>query len=347
MTYSMTIVSALRTILVVLCTLAVFPALSISGAARAAEENTYTMKITLPTINDAPHAFAKNYAAAVETASRGRIKADVYPASQLGSIPRQIEGVQFGAIQCAVIPSEFFVGVDERFEVLAAPALVNTLAQAQRLAGDAVVLKSILGLGADKGLHGVGFFASVPSSVASRTPIRRLADFKAKRIRILASQFQAVALERLGATPVAMTTADVLPALQQGTLDAALGAVNIFTNMHYQDAAKFVTETNQSIVFLVIEISQKWFNSLPADLQQIVKQEAAAQSVAINPVAIDVFAKVRQGWIDAGGELVDLSREDQSAMTDILTSVGAEVSGKKPPLNAAYRLVKDAAERTR
>jgi TRAP-type C4-dicarboxylate transport system substrate-binding protein len=74
------------------------------------------MKITTPTLNASPDTYARNYAAAIEQESRGRIKAEVYPASQLGSIPRQIEGTQFGAIQCAVIPPEFFVGVDERFE---------------------------------------------------------------------------------------------------------------------------------------------------------------------------------------------------------------------------------------
>jgi hypothetical protein len=36
------------------------------GAARAAEDRTYVMKVTTPTLNDAPHQFAKNYAAAVE-----------------------------------------------------------------------------------------------------------------------------------------------------------------------------------------------------------------------------------------------------------------------------------------
>ena len=113
------------------------------------------MKITLPTLNDPSHVFAKNYAAAVEKDSGGRIKTEIYPASQLGSIPRQIEGMQFGAIQCAVIPPEFFVGVDERFEVMAAPGLVNSMAHGQRLAADPAVLKLMLGLGADKGLHGV------------------------------------------------------------------------------------------------------------------------------------------------------------------------------------------------
>jgi TRAP-type transport system periplasmic protein len=163
------------------------------GAARAAEDKTYVMKVTTPTLNDAPHQFAKNYAAAVEKASGGRIKGEVYPASQLGAIPRQIEGVQFGAIQCAVIPPEFYVGVDERFEVMAAPGLVNSIEQGQRLAADPGVLKLMLGLGATKGLHGVGMFIAQPASVISRTPIRRLADFQGKKIRIFASEFQSVA----------------------------------------------------------------------------------------------------------------------------------------------------------
>jgi hypothetical protein len=36
------------------------------GAARA-DDKTYVMKVTGPTINDAPHLFAKNFAAAVVT----------------------------------------------------------------------------------------------------------------------------------------------------------------------------------------------------------------------------------------------------------------------------------------
>ena len=94
------------------------------GAAQA-QDKIYTMKISLPTLNDPSYFFAKNYAAALEKDSGGRIKPEIYPASQLGAIPRQIEGTQFGAIQCAVIPPEFFVGVDERFELMAAPGLVR------------------------------------------------------------------------------------------------------------------------------------------------------------------------------------------------------------------------------
>src|SRR6185437_2074929 len=138
----------------------------------------------------APDLFAKTFGEAVEKESGGRIKAEVYPASQLGPIPRQIEGTQFGSIQCAVIPPEFFVGVDARFEVLAAPGLVSSIDLGERLAADPAVLKAVLSLGADKGLHGIGLFIAESSEVASRTPIRHLADFKGKKLRIFASDFQ-------------------------------------------------------------------------------------------------------------------------------------------------------------
>src|ERR1700729_2067228 len=91
------------------------------------QDKTFTMKSTTPTLNAALDQYARAYGAAVEKDSGGRIKVEVYPASQLGAIPRQIEGTQFGAIQCAVIPPEFFVGVDERFELMAAPGLVSTM----------------------------------------------------------------------------------------------------------------------------------------------------------------------------------------------------------------------------
>ena len=103
-------------------------ALTLGGA--RAQDKTYTMKISIATINDQIHAFAKNFGAAIEKDSGGRIKAEIYPASQLGSIPRQTEGVQFGAIQCQVVPPDFLVGVDERFEVMATPGLVESMAQA-------------------------------------------------------------------------------------------------------------------------------------------------------------------------------------------------------------------------
>src|ERR1700722_7481249 len=73
-----------------------------AGAAQA-QDKIYTMKISLPTLNDPSYFFAKSYAAALEKDSGGRIKPEIYPASQLGAIPRQIEGTQISAIQWTII----------------------------------------------------------------------------------------------------------------------------------------------------------------------------------------------------------------------------------------------------
>ncbi len=314
------------------------------GTARA---QTYVMKVTTPTINDAPHLLAKNFAAAVERDSGGRIKSEVYPASQLGSIPRQIEGVQFGAIQAAVIPPEFFVGVDERFEVMAAPGMVDSLEHGQRIAADPAVLKLMLSLGADKGLHGAGMFIAQPDSIVSKAPLRHLADFDGKKIRIFASDFQSAAFKRLGVTAVAMTLADVLPALQQGAIDGAIAGITVFTAFHYQDAAKYVTETNQPMIFLMLEISKKWYDSLPPDLQQVIDKDAASETVAINSAAIELFNKARKAWVDGGGELVSLPPDEQAKMVQTIASVGEDVSKSKPGVHDAYAIVAAAAARTR
>ena len=316
-------------------------------ATASAQDKTYTMKISLPTLNDPSHAFAKNYAEALEKDSGGRIKAQIFPLSQLGSIPRQIEGTQFGSIQCVAVPPEFFVGVDERFEVLAAPGLVGSMDHGQRLAADPAARKLMLSLGANKGLHGVAMFMNAPSSVIAKTAIRHLADFKGKKIRVLASPFQMEPIAKLGATPVAMTLADVVPAMQQGAIDGAVGGIVVWTPMHFADAAKYVTETGQPAVFVMVEINKEWYESLPPDLQKIIDDDAAAQQAAIAPIASDIVSKARKGWTDTGGELIDLPPDEQAEMMKTFSATVAQVAEGKPALNEAYKTVTEAAQRTK
>jgi len=315
-----------------------------SGAARA-DDPTFVMKITTPTLNAALDQYARVFGDAVEKDSGGRIKAEVYPASQLGAIPRQIEGTQFGAIQCAVIPPEFFVGIDERFEVLAAPGLVTSSAEGQKIAGDPEVLKFYLGLGANKGLHGVAVAFAEPSEVISKDAIRHLDDFKGKKIRIFASEFQSAAFKRLGTTPVAMSPSDVMIAIQQGSLDASVAGVQLLSGLHFYDASKYITMTNHAAIFYVVELSKKWYDSLPADLQQILDRDAASIAISFNPRAIEIENAAVKKWTDAGGELINLPADEQAEMIKTMSSVGAEISKDKPALAEAFKIVTDAAQR--
>jgi TRAP-type C4-dicarboxylate transport system substrate-binding protein len=315
------------------------------GPARADDAAPIVMKISLAALNEALHQFAKDYAAHIDKESGGRIKTEIYPASQLGSIPRQIEGTQFGAIQCVVTPPEFYSGIDERFEVMAAPGLVDTLAQAQRLTADPDVRKLMLGLGADKGLHGVGLFTSQPSSIISKAAIRRLADFKGKKLRIFASQFQSETFGRLGVTPVAMTLGDVLPALQQGAIDGAVAGTVIYNAMHYQDAAKYVTNIGQPVIFGYAAVSKKWYDGLPADLQQVIDNAAVEAMSEVDPQTVAIDDHADKAWVASGGELIDLPADEQASMLKTFSSVAEDVSKTKPAVSAAYQIVKAAGLR--
>jgi TRAP-type transport system periplasmic protein len=312
--------------------------------ARAADDKPYVMKISLATLNDVPHQYAKDLAAAIERDSGGRIKPEIYPESQLGSVQRQIEGVQFGAIQMTVLPPEFYAGIDERFEVLTTLGLVKSMADGQRLAANPQVRDLMLGLGADKGLHGAALFMATQSAIIAKNAIRHLADLKGRKIRIFGSQFQSVALRRLGAVPKPMTLADVLPALQDNVIDGAVASIAIFNAMHFENVAKYVTEIDQPATFVTVEISKKWYDSLPTDLQRLLDKDAAAESVAINPLAIEINNRARKGWTASGGELISLPPDEQASLLRIVAGVGDEVSNAKPQLTTAYKIVTDAAK---
>ena len=317
------------------------------SAAQAQDTKTYVMKLSTATLNDTQHEWMKRFAAAVEKDSGGRIKPELYPASQLGSIPRQIEGTQFGSIQGWVGPPEFLVGVDERYEALSAPALFTSQDQDVRVINDPPVRDMMLGLGANKGLTGVGLFPLGPSSVDSRKPVRHLADFKGMKIRVLASPFQLEMIKRMDGSPVAMSLADVLPALQQGAIDGALSTITVFTTLHFLDAAKYSIEIGQPYVNTIAVLSKKWFEALPADLQKVLQDDGAKVSKDIVPWVNEFFAAQQKVWTDKGGEMINLPADEQAAMIAKFGSVGNDLSKDKPALNKAVELVVESAARNK
>ncbi len=315
--------------------------------AQAQGGKTYVMKLSTATINDTQHEWLRRFVAAVEKDSGGRIKGEIYPASQLGSIPRQIEGVQFGSIQAWIGPPEFLVGVDERYEALSAPGLFTSTDQAVRVINDPPVHSMVLGWGANKGLVGIGIAPIGPSAIATRKPVHHLAELKGSKIRVLASPFQLELIKRMDASPVTMTLADVLPGLQQGAIDAALATITVYTTMQYQDAAKYVIETDQPYLNSLIVMSKRWLNSLPPDLQKIVRDDAEKTSQEIVPFVKEFFGKQRKVWTDRGGELISLPAAEQSAMIEKVSSIGEDLSKNKPELNKAVKAVFESAKRNK
>jgi TRAP-type transport system periplasmic protein len=312
----------------------------------AAQDKAITVKVATATLNDIQHEWMKRFAAALEASAGSRVKTELYPASQLGSIPRMIESTQLGSIQMWVGPPEFLVGVDPRFEILSAPGVFRDDRQAEKTIADPDFARAFLAVGTGKGLVGASLFAYGPTSVAMRMPVRKLADFKGRKIRVLASPFQTEQFARLGATGVPLTLADVLPALQQGTIDGSFTTVPIFTTLQYQDAAKYITETGQSYVFVVAMVSRRWFDGLPADLREQVMAAARQAETEVTAWMRDFFAAQRKVWTDKGGELIALPDADKAELTAALATVGDDIVKAKPILKPLWDQLLAAAKRS-
>jgi TRAP-type C4-dicarboxylate transport system substrate-binding protein len=326
----------------VICAAAVLFA-GLTTPAGAQDAPPITMKLSTATLNDTQHEWMKRFAAAVEKDSGGRIKAELYPASQLGAIPRQIEGTQFASIQGWVGPPEFLVGVDERYEALSAPGLFSSREQYEKTIQDPAVRDLMLGLGANKGLIGAGIFPIGPSSIITKKQIQHLADFAGLKIRVLASPFQLELIKRMGGSPVAMSLGDVLPAIQQGALDGSLTTMTQYTTLHYIDAAKFVTETDQPYVTSIAVLSKKWVDGLPPDLQKIVRDDGAKVSTDIIPFVDTFFDEQRKVWIASGGSAIHLPADDQAALLAKVSSIADDLSSSKPALSEAVKAISAVA----
>src|SRR5688500_18192955 len=81
------------------------------------------MKLAHATINDVQHEGQKLCAAALQERIADKIKVEIYPASQLGAIPRMADGVLLGTIESFITPTSFLTHADPRFQIYDVPGL--------------------------------------------------------------------------------------------------------------------------------------------------------------------------------------------------------------------------------
>jgi TRAP-type transport system periplasmic protein len=312
-----------------------------------AQSAPIVMKLGTPTLNDGQHEFLKRLAAAVEQDSKGRMKVEVYPASQLGPIPREIEAVQLGAIQGFLAPAEFLEGVDPAFQVLSAPGLFNDMDHVGRTVKDPEFRKEFFKVGSTRGLRVTTTFLSGPTAVNTRNPVRHVEDMKGLKLRVLASPMQMEPMKALGATPVPLPLGDVLPALQQGAIDGVLAVLPVLSAMRYYDTAKYITETDLSYAISTFVLSKIWFDGLPPDLQKIVNDDAVRIGDEMHPWVVDFYKSQRKVWADAGGQVLQITDEERAKTLTSMVEVASRVANSKPQVKAMFDIVAAAAKRTR
>lgn len=304
------------------------------GSADAAD---FAMKFGFVTRGDQQNTWSNWYAEAVNKASNGRIAAKAFPGGQLGSIPRHVEGVQLGTIEATIFPADFFVGVDPRFGVFSIPSLFKNRAHAAKVLADPSVASEVQSLGGNKGMVGVGAFVHSTVHYFGKNPIRKLSDFKGKKMRVNATPAERERMKRLGATAIPLPLGELVPALQRGVVDGTMSGIGIYVNFKFQKLGTVLTQTDDTLLISTGLVSKKWLDGLPGDLRKIVLDEGKkvqARIIVESPKMEDGFTAK---WKTVGGSIIRFSDAEQAKLLSTIKTVGEQVTKSNPQVSAFYK----------
>jgi TRAP-type C4-dicarboxylate transport system substrate-binding protein len=304
-----------------------------------------TMKFATLTINDMQTEFIKLYKAELEKASGGRIKVEAYPGGQLGGAPRQTEGLRLGTIEAAMGPPELFFGADRRFQVLAMAGMFKDNEHARRVLNVPEFRKIFSDFSASRGMIPIGYHIYDHQNFVFKTPVTNLAGFAGKRTRVLASETEQASVAALGAAPVPMSLPEVVPALQQGTIDAVSSVIGVYVAFRYQDVAPHVVDTALWALTSTSMVSKVFYDKLPADLQKIVMETGNKLEPVIHKWQVQRIKDDYKNWADRGGKVVKLSAAEQADAIKRVRTAVQSVLDKNAPSKDLYTKLKAIADK--
>lgn len=321
-------------------------AVTAAGVPAAAQQ--FTMKIATATPRGNQNVWMARFKERVEKRAGEQISVKLFPSSQLGTIPRTIEGLQLGTVEAWIGPTGFVKGVESRYQVMDAPGLFQSMAHAQRTVTDPAFRDRYLALGESKGIKGISVYISSTIAVVTRgKPIRRVADYKGLKIRVLASDMEVEAMRRLGAAPTPMPLLEVLPALQRGAIDGVKSALVIFVPFKYWTISKYLTESNEGIIPVATFVSKLWWDRLPKALQAILLEEGRKLDNEMFTYSVKERQILRKIWTKNGGELIQLPPAEYKQLMAKMVTVGDTVVAGKPAVKKMYDLLVGVAKKNR
>ncbi|MEX0759678.1 MAG: TRAP transporter substrate-binding protein [Tistlia sp.] len=305
------------------------------------------MKLASATINDVQHEWQKVFAEELAARAGDGITTEIYPASQLGTIPRMAEGVLLGTIESFITPTAFLVNTEPTLQIFDAPGIFDSPEHLARVIHDPDYRDHIETLALDKDLRIIGAIYNSPFLVLTKQPAPTLEDLEGLKIRTFASPLQIQPMSAIGASPLPLPLSEVVPALQAGNIDGMLAGMPILTAFKYYDVAKYVTDLQFSLIVSVAVVNETWFQSQPEEVQQAIREAGRAAEQAVLPWGITNVEKSNQAWLDNGGEILQLSAEDKSRMDATFKEVSDRILGEDEKVAGEYERLLEVVEAKR
>ncbi len=243
----------------------------VSGQPAGAQE-TFEMKIATVAPEGTPwEKQLRKVRRHVEQQTGNRVKVKMFMGGSLGGEKALVRRTAQGSIQCFGGSTAALGSLVPELNVIEAPYLFDDAAQADAALDRPEVIEQVRQLVEGRGFK-FAFWAEngFRSWFTKERPIRTPADLRGLRMRSQEAEVHLATYRALGASPVPIDVTNVLTSLQTNVVDGFDNTpLFAFATSWYQAAGHF-TVSEHSYQPGIIVYSKRWFDGLPADIQQIL-----------------------------------------------------------------------------
>ncbi len=284
-----------------------------------AVEEQYVLKIGSITPETHPYylTFKDVFVPYIEEHAGGRIKIEFYFNSELGGDREMVEMCQYGALGMDCATPSTITGFDKRFQVMGLPYLFKDKETAYRLL-DGELGSTFNSFLPKINLYNLGYFENGFRHVTNnRKPIYTPEDMKGLKIRTQENPIHIAFFRAVGANPTPMNWGELYTALQQGTVDAQENPLVLIEEARFYEVQKYVSLTGHVYEPTMLVTSKAWFDKLPEDLQEIVKEASRRFCEAERKLISEEEKVARANLEEKGMKCNELTPEQVDAFVKI------------------------------
>ena len=276
---------------------------------------------------------AQRFKELVEERSKGAIKVEVYPNSQLYKDKEELEALQLGSVQMLAPSLAKFgpLGVKE-FEVFDLPFVFKDTDSFKAVTNGAVG-RGLLDKLEPKGIKGLVFWDNGFHIMSANKPLHHVADFKGMKMRIQSSKVLDAQMRALGAIPQVMAFSELYQALQTGVVDGTEGVPSNFYTQKIYEVQKHITLSNHGHLAYAVIVNKKFWDGLPVDARKILELSIRDATVYANAIAATENAQA-------------LEKIKASGKTTIYTPTTAEIDEWKKALMPVHKEMESRVGKT-
>lgn len=309
------------------------------------EELTITFSHNQP-LESPEHTGAIKFKEFVEAKSDGKIKVEVYPASQLGSLREQVEQTQIGEIDITMQPTAVVTPFVDDVKIVDLPYLWPADAEKMYSVLDGDVGEDILATLDEGGFEGLGFWpGGYKLFTTNGTEIHSPADLNGLKMRVMESPLLIDQYEHWDASAIPVPYAEVYNALQQGIVDGQENPLQtIFLNKYYEVQSNVIESYHGTMTYLLMA-NQGWFDGLPEKTQNLIIEAEKEGRMLAREDLKKTENDFRQKIIDSGVDYYELTDEEIQKFREFSEPFHEEVYNKPEQLELLKK-VKEAIKAT-